>query len=112
MVRKKPSKNKIDRTISTSEHIDSCGSYNNPVVSGTRAIECTASERWFHQRCTEMAETTFKAIVGIESIFWFCKECLPSMKKYVKPKGLETIDKKGWAGHKSLGLKSFGLIFS
>ena len=93
MVRKMPSKNKKDRTISTTEHLDSCGSCNNPVVSGTSAIECTACERWFHQQCTEIAETTIRAIDGIESILWFCKECLPGIKKYVKPKILETIDK-------------------
>ena len=94
MCRKTPSKNKKDRTISTTEHIDSCGPCNNPVVSGTRAIECTAFERWFHQYCTEIADTTTKAIYGIESIYWFCKECLSGKKKYVKPKCLGTIDKK------------------
>ena len=89
-----PSKNKKDRTISTTEHIDSSGSCNNPVVSGTSAIEYTACERWFHQKFTEIAETTIEAMDRIESILWFCKENLPVMKKDVKPKGLETIDKK------------------
>ena len=90
-----PSKNNKNGTISTMGHlIDSCGSCNNPVVSGTSAIEYTACKRWFHQQCTDIEETTIRANDGNESILWFGDECLPGMKKYVEPKSLETIDKK------------------
>ena len=64
-----PFKIKEDRSISTTEHLDSCGSFNNPVVSDMSAIECTACERWFDQQSTEIAETNNKTAAKHRDIF-------------------------------------------
>ena len=89
-----PPKNK-DRTVSSTDlHNDACGLCNNIVTTGTSAIECAACERWFHQKCSHLTEENINAIDGIQSILWFCKECLPAAKKFSRPKALESIDKK------------------
>ena len=92
---KMPPKNKKDRTVSsTDQQNDACGLCNNIVTTGTSAIECAACERWFHQKCSDLTEQNINAIDGIQSILWCCKECLPAAKKFLRPKAIESIDKK------------------
>ena len=90
-----PPKNKKVRTVSsTDQQNDACGLCNNLVTTGTRAIECAACERCFHQKCSDLTEQNINAIDGIQSILWCCQECLPAAKRYLRPKAIESIDKK------------------
>ena len=89
------SQNKEKWTVSSiDQHNYACGLCNNIVTTGTSAIECDACERWFHQKCYDLTQENIKAVDGIQSILWFCKECLPAAKKFSRPKALESIDKK------------------
>ena len=90
-----PPKNKKDRTVSAADqNPDDCGTCNNAVLSGTSVIECASCVRWFHQKCTDLAEETIKAIDGYKSIQWYCNDCLHSVRKFLLPKGLEAMDQK------------------
>ena len=90
-----PPKNKNDRTVSsTDQQNDPCGLCNNIVTTGTSSIECAACERWFHQKSSDLTEQNIIAIDGIQSILWCCEESLPAAKKFLRPKAIETIDKK------------------
>ena len=87
--------NKKDRTVSAADqNPDDCGTCNNAVLSGRSAIEFASGVRWFHQKSTDLAEETIKAIDGYKSIQWYCNDCLHSVRKFLRPKVLEAMDQK------------------
>ena len=66
----------------------------NFVTIGTSAIKCAACERWFHQKCSDLTEQNINAIGGIQSIFGVVRNVCQQRKTFLRPKAIESIDKK------------------
>jgi hypothetical protein len=56
-----------------------CGSCNEDVVAGEKALQCAWCSRWVHNACCAMPDVYYKMIVKYEKICtgskWFCKVC-------------------------------------
>ena len=44
-------------------------------VDGQEALGCDLCPNWFHRECLGYNKSTYKAIIQIEQVKWFCKDC-------------------------------------
>lgn len=57
------------------EHIAHCGKCKNECEAGSESLGCEICPKWFHRECVGYNKSTYKAIIQLEEVKWFCKDC-------------------------------------
>ena len=52
-----------------------CGKCKNECETGSESLGCEICPKWFHRECVGYNKTTYKAIIQLEEVKWFCKDC-------------------------------------
>ena len=52
-----------------------CGVCKAECENGQEALGCDLCDKWFHRECLKYTKGTYKAIIQVDEVKWFCKEC-------------------------------------
>ena len=57
------------------ENSANCGVCNKTCEAGSESLGCDLCSKWFHRECLAYNKSTYKAIIQLDEVKWFCKSC-------------------------------------
>ena len=58
-----------------------CGKCGVAVASKDKAVECEVCRDWFHNKCEEVSDETYKVLQKDKKVHWYCSSCGKAAKK-------------------------------
>ena len=52
-----------------------CGECGLICEDGSESLGCDLCPKWYHRECLKYNKSTYKAIIQLDEVKWFCKHC-------------------------------------
>jgi copper chaperone CopZ len=63
---------------------DDCGQCTLPVTGKDKGIQCEVCVTWFHAKCQNVPEDSYKILLKDKSLHWYCKGCERGVSKILE----------------------------
>ena len=68
----------------TGKNRSKCADCSKQVLDKESGVQCEVCEGWFHCRCQQVPEETYKFLMENESIHWYCSGCNRGVSKIIQ----------------------------
>jgi hypothetical protein len=68
-----PPKEKKDKEKEGAGVTEKCGGCPKAVTDNKKGIQCEICEKWYHIKCQDISEESYKALKEIHTAHWYCK---------------------------------------